>query len=202
MTLVIPPGFAQAALQFRHTSDPDPWYITYGFDGSGLISDPPEVGAIIGSYWADFIDDLVSSDVTCTGVKLTIGQDAADNLVVFVPLNIAGGSPSARLPQNCALLVDKSTQLGGRKGRGRFFIPGVLAESEVSSVGVIDSTYLAGIQIACNQVLNAHNDGINPDPPVPMVLLHNADGADTPVPTPITLLTAQQLISTQRRRLR
>lgn len=202
MTLVIPPGFAEVALQLRHTSDPDPWYITHGVDSHTFGGDYDAVGQLVVTYWGDFITDLLSNDVTLTGVKLTIGQDAGDNLIVFFPANVQGTSPSARLPQNCALLIDKGTLLGGRKGRGRFFVPGLLAESNVNSVGVIDGTYLAGIQDACDTVLSNFNDGLDPLEPLPMVLLHNDYGSLTPNPTAITRLTAQNLISTQRRRLR
>jgi hypothetical protein len=92
-----------------------------------------------------------------------------------------------------ALLVKKLTAGGGRQQRGRMFLP-LIAESQTDSGGKVNGTSRDAFQTAVNAWrtdLATRN--------VPMVLLHNAVEI---VPTPVTGLTVDPTVATQRRRLR
>jgi hypothetical protein len=104
-----------------------------------------------------------------------------------------------KLPQNCALLVKKQTALGGRQNRGRFFLPGMLTEEGVNNVGVIAAGDRQSYQNKASSMLTSLAVG----PLIaPMVILHNDTPTPVPDPTPVTSLYVDNVISTQRRRLR
>lgn len=203
MTLVIPTGFAEASVEIRNEGDPQPWYITCGIGVGDAEGDWDTVARNVAGAWASNFGDSLHTSSTITGVRLTIGQDGPDNLTVFVSTDYQGNSTEAKLPQNCALLVDKGSAFGGRKNRGRFFIPNVLTESQVSNVGVIDSGVVTSFQEQADALLHDFTVGVIggtfPQQAVPMFILHNSA---TPDPTPVNKLSVQNTISTQRRRLR
>lgn len=203
MTLVIPPGFGQASIQFTNESDPDPWYITFGVDLGDAGGDYDAVfNTIVEGFAESFLPDI-SNGTAVTGVRLTVGVDGPDNLTLFTSYNLPGSSTGAKLPQNCALLVDKVTLAPGRKGKGRLYIPSILTETAVNPAGVIDGATVSGLQTSANSFLAllALPETPLPSAPAPMVLLHNAY-TPQPAPTPVQSLRVQSVIATQRRRLR
>lgn len=203
MALVIPTGFAQASIQMRATGDPDPWYITHGVDVSDAGGDYTAVAGLIASAWTLNVLAQLPTSASMTGVQLQVGQDGADPLTLFFPFDEPGGSASAKLPQNCALLVTKQTARSGKTGKGRVFIPLVLNEGDVSNVGVIDGTVRNNLQGDIDGVLEyLSSGGASTGPSIPMVLLHNPGAPGGTVPTLVNALVVDPVISTQRRRLR
>lgn len=202
MTLVIPPGFAEAAMELRNSGDPDPWYCTWGIDLSDVGGDYVSAGGNCIEAWTAGFEPSLRTTTTTMGVRLTIGQDGGDNLIVFVPSGLNGTSTDDKLPQNCALLVAKNSGIGGRKNRGRFFIPGILAESSVNDVGVIGSGTVTSFQGFADNMLTDLTAGVGGNPSVPMYILHNDTGPSTIAPTAVSSLSVSATISTQRRRLR
>lgn len=201
MPLVIPPGFAQVGIEFRNTGDPDPWYITFGIDVSAAASAWEEVAISISSGWGNFLLEEMSTDTSLTGVQLRIGQDGGSPLTLFFPFNYPGSATGQKLPQNCALLVTKVTSLPGRVGKGRFFVPNILSDGSVNNVGVIQTTDLAALQGLMDTFYSWVVVG-DPAPPLPIVLLHNNTAPGDPPPTVVDRLLLNQVIATQRRRLR
>lgn len=202
MSLVIPPGFGQASVEMRNDGDPQPWYVTFGVDLSDVGGDFQQAALDIATTFGATIGLQLSTTTSVTGCNLLVGQDGSDRLIARANTNIPGETNAAMLPQNCAALYDKLTNLPGRKGRGRFFMPSVLKEASVSEVGVIDGPALADLQLQATAFLEALADGDNGLVTVtPMVVLHNS-GISTPAPTPVVSLQVQNVISTQRRRLR
>lgn len=202
MARVIPPGFAEVGIQFKHNSDPDPWYITFGIDTGEYTGSLALMANACGVRWMDTVGVFLSSDVRCSGVRLTAGQDGPDNLTIFVPLEIQGPASYDMLPQNCALLVQKQTPQPGRKGKGRMYLPGILQEAKVNAVGGVNGDFLSDVQAQLDAFLEVMNVGEPGLDPLPMYLLHNNYGAGTPLPSSITALVGQSTIATQRRRLR
>ena len=203
MTVSIPLNFAEAAIQFRNTGDPDPWYITFGVDLTDMDGDYLTAGLNISQAWTATFNQSIHQSTTCMGVQLTISNGGPDYLRVFIPRAVEGGVTTAKLPQNCALLVDKRTARGGRKGRGRFFVPNILDESDVSNTGVITPTVSDDMQEYADTFLTLLNSAepggvVPPGTSTPMYLLHNSDED----PDLVTTLLVQQTIATQRRRLR
>lgn len=206
VSLIIPPGFAAIALEFRHTADPDPWYVTFGVDSTEFGGDTGELAkACADCYFFNF-NTLMSDETTLSGVQVVVGQDGVEPVRAFHPqVGMTGNSSGEKLPQNCAALIRKNTALGGRRNQGRMFLPGILDENEVNQVGVIASFSVSAFQVAAAAMLadltSGEQAGATPVPS-PMYLLHSEGGSTLPPPTIVTSLTADNVISTQRRRLR
>lgn len=105
---------------------------------------------------------------------------------------VDGGASFAPPPSNCAVVVKKVTARGGRKGRGRFFLPpAFLAESDVDQVGRFVKDVIQGRVSAS---MDAWRAGAHTKP----FLLH----ADATVPDAIIGDVVEGVIGTQRRRMR
>lgn len=201
VALIIPPGFAQVALQFQRDGDPDPWYITYAVDSSAWGGNYNSLANDIVSIWAANTLDALPTDTRITGVQLRVGQDGTDPLTLYYPIVRTGTGSGQTLPQNCAVLVTKVTSRPGRTGKGRFFWP-TIAEGQVNGLGQIDPTYRTSFNASLSLVFLAHEEGFDSGDPLPMYLLHNNGSPGGTLPTVIDGLLVDPVISTQRRRLR
>lgn len=200
MALVIPPGFAQASVEIRNSGDPQPWYVTFGVDVSDAGGDFEAVAVKCATSFGNTIGLQLRTTSVTTGCNLAVGQDGPDRLIFRGNVNLPGTSTAEMLPQNCAALYDKQTARAGRRGRGRMFIPNVLKETTVNEVGVMTPASLTDLQGQASQLLlqlASSTGGVE----TPMVLLHNTGPGSTD-PDLVTGLQVQQVISTQRRRLR
>jgi hypothetical protein len=200
MTLVIPAGYAQAAIRYSLTGDPEVMVTTIGVDTSSAGGDFEQVATDFRDGWAAGLGTVnIGIGWTWLDVVLRFGQDGGGGTVVVErAANIVGTDVQGHLPQNNTMLVRKQTALGGRRGRGRMFLPAAhLRDDQTNDAGVIDSTFRAGVDAALAATVAAWvADGIPP------VLLHEDTPLPVPAPTPITSLVCDRMIATQRRRLR
>lgn len=203
MTLVIPPGHAQASIEFLSDYDPDPWYTTFGVQLVDAEGDFTYMANFAASAFETGFQAILSNEVMITACELRVGQDGGPPLLVRVNRGNRGGSSADMLPQNCAALIRKGTNRAGRTGRGRMYLPGVLPENKVSQTGIIASDHLGVLEGAAEAFLEALDDPIAPPSPTsPMVLLHNAFVPGGTTPDPVVSLIPDNRIATQRRRLR
>jgi len=148
--------------------------------------------------WTSELD----SQCTVGPTTLRVGQDGGDPLSVEGSVTDVGEETGAMMPPNSNLLVKKQTALGGRRGRGRCFIPWVLQDAAVSDVGQIDSGSLAVRQSDAESWLAVLDSTTVATYETPMYLLHDTRGAGTePAPSLVTALSVPSLISVQNRRI-
>nr|CRY97734.1 hypothetical protein [uncultured prokaryote] len=205
MAVLIPAGFGQVGMELRNSGDPDSWYMTFG-----VAIDRPEVeDSVIGAKINQAFEESwllsMTANTTLVGCQFTRGVAPFENITSFTASGETGDGSTGRLPQNCALLVAKRTALGGRRNRGRFFVPNVLTDGAVDNVGVIGQPTVDAFQAVADQFLGdlADEDYEGYAISLPMVILHNeASSGTTPSPTTVNKLTVDGRISTQRRRLR
>jgi hypothetical protein len=95
-------------------------------------------------------------------------------------------------------MITKNTSLGGRRNRGRFYLPWAVDEGQVGENGAISNTQVNSLQARANKLLLNMAGGVGTGWPLldGAMLLHN----DEYIPTPITGLVANPTIRTQRRR--
>lgn len=203
MGTVIPLDYAHVVESFAFSTDAEPMVVTYGVgvDPAALPANATALATTLGGLFDTHIMPLVSSDVTHIGTEVTWQSIAppAPPDVGYDPSGVVGSAAGALMPQNNAFLVHKRTGLGGRGGRGRFYIPGV-QEGNVGTTGVVAGATVA----AWNTNLAAWRTAVNGAAGVlNMVLLHSSPGAyAATVPYDITSLSMDTVIATQRRRLR
>jgi hypothetical protein len=119
------------------------------------------------------------------------------NVAIHTQTNPFTGTAGA-LPQNSAFLIQKRSSLAGRRHRGRFYLPGV-GEGGTSPTGVLSAPDVVGI----NQDLAAWLLAIQSSSYASeMVILHSTGISGAPSPTAVVSLNVDEVISTQRRRLR
>lgn len=198
MGVLIPPGFGNLTFVMTHVGDSEPMMTAIGVDPAGTSLDGPGIAQSAYALWAAQWLTQQPGNLVLEEVRYSVGQDGTDPLTYVYQGTDNGNGGSAYLPQNCALLVKKQTALGGRRGRGRMYIPYLLTENYVDPVGNIDPTYVGGLQ----DIADDFYDGLVSADLQP-VLLHDPGGFGVePPPTPILQLSVDNKIATQRRRLR
>lgn len=192
----IPVGYGQATAIANATGDPEPMVCTMGFQ----VDDPVTVGqTAMDNFATAFLTALRNRTIslyTWSRVDFVVGKTTGDTAFTSTVGAGNGALTGAGLPQNCAWLVRKRSPLVGRKNRGRMYVPGV-RETNVNEVGIIENTEVAGAQTAWN-TFQANIEG---DPNfVGLAILHSL--GDATLPTPISALEVDNVIATQRRRMR
>jgi len=198
----IPVGYGIAAFRYSCVGVTDPIITTLGFrwitGGGGYTGTAANAASTFSAKWAGpgFVSAAAfyTSDYTFQGVDVTMMR-ASGSEMATEPQSIVGSLAGSAPPVNCAVLVRKSTAMGGRKGRGRMFLPAGLApEGTVDAAGVLQSGTVTGLQGRLNTFRTTMaTEGL------PLYLLHD-DPAITP--NEITSFGVQSKMATQRRRMR
>lgn len=206
VALVIPPGYGLATWHFKHTAAVRPWVVTCGVDLSDAAGNftaaATQLSAAI-TQATTIIDSLDTSQVY-THFTLKVGADGGTGPLIEVTRGDVGADAKDTPPMNLAILVRKTTAFGGRRGRGRMYWAGLLAEAGVDELGIITSSVVTSLQTRFTNVYNHMVNGIGGSPiSSPPVILHDSTGAGTePAPYPVTSFAVQALCGTQRRRMR
>jgi len=195
MPVIIPPGYAQVLHRLLLSGDSEEMLVTYGISlsGGGSVT-------IANDLMASFASNILSqifNGYQQLGVVLRVGQDGADP-VVFQSSSAAtaGGSGSTPPAQNTAVLVKKVTALGGRRNRGRMFIPGFVGEADITPAGVITPATVTARQTSCTTWKN----GIDSIAGVGQMVVLHSEGPFAP--TDVVGLIVDGIVATQRKRLR
>lgn len=202
--MIIPPGFASISIPFKHTDLARSAFVTFGVESTNWPGDYVDmcnrIAADFETQWKSSID----TSVTVGPVEASVGQDGSENLSVVGTYSFVGTSSGERASANTALLLRKLTTRGGRRGRGRMFLPWVLADTSVSEIGRIDTPTVTAYQTKATAWLTAM--ALDPGS-TPMVVLHSPSADDVSNPTPtgapneVTSLSVDATIGVQRRRL-
>jgi hypothetical protein len=216
MPLVIPPGFFMANVIIEHTGFARAAQVTFGIENAGDSNDPVVLANRIMAALGGPLAPRLDAQARFARVEVRLGQDGGEPLVgVSDVAPIQGTLVIESVTPNVAVLVHKRTSLGGRRNRGRLYLPWFLAEDGVDQVGTITPGSLAAIQTAMNDFLNLLETGglIGPmvvlhdstryvtTRPSPGVVVRTRSETTTPPPTPVVALQVDGRIATQRRRL-
>jgi hypothetical protein len=190
------PGFAEISMRFGRGDLSRPAYITFGIDPTA--TDPSAIASSVALAFntAGSLKDMIDGNVTMTGVRVSLGTDGTEDLVYQSTTTIGCTRSMSSVPPNVALLVHKNTGRGGRRGRGRMFIPWALAGSDAQENGQVNNLLMSTFQGQCNTFLTQL--GVQG---VPMVVLHGPGLTAPGAPNTVLTLTVDPLVSTQRRRL-
>lgn len=192
----IPLEFGEAWFSFQVAGDSEVAYTHLAYGVAATVTQ----GAVDAGFQA-FIDAFkvrFSSTVTLTGghflEQTTAGIRRWDASVTAATGTLVG----AALPINCAILVKKQTDLGGRRNRGRMYFP-CPDETATDPAGLYGSSSVIAFNVQTAKLLTGgtiHTAfGFLGDP----VVLHET-GSQTPAT--VTDLVTQPKIATQRRRMR
>jgi len=192
--MIIPAGYAQINAIHTGAGVPTGAQWTIGVDRTAFSGDPQNVAQAFETILLNSgLYANVHSDCDMTSVLVKFGPNETGPSALE-PANEpgTGGTGGAAAP---AFLIHKNTDLGGRAGRGRFFLPGV-PETAVGPGGVLAS----GVTTAVNTALASFWLDMG-DENLGLVLLHS-EGSPITTPTVITSLSCDPVVATQRRRQR
>lgn len=207
--MTIPEGFSQITHTFTGVHLPNGAAVVYGV-GNPTDEDPAVIAELCHGEFTNFMGQL-SAGVTLESTLCKNGPDATGPSFEFIDPVPGAVAVGVGLAPNSAYLLTKSTAVGGRRGKGRTFMPGV-SETVVDGAGLLTAAF----QEAMQDIANAMVAGLIIESH-PMVLLHGpatewvlVDGQPKrvpvagPIPEPdqVTAWTVSARVGTQRRRLR
>lgn len=198
MGVHIPTGYGQVTFVFQPVGSTQNVVITHGFKDNGASPDPAAAATDWGTDFTaagrPFETSNIGTQWVFVRVDATI-QTSTGPLIGTWPRGVTGTLAIEALPTNCAFLVAKATPRGGRRGRGRMFVPPFsVAEGNIGPTGTIASASLTAQQSKWNSALLANVAG-----DYPSYLLHDTSEI---APDVISTWTMNTRIATQRTRLR
>jgi hypothetical protein len=200
MGVVIPNGELQATFMFTCGGSPKTptWNLGFKADNGGGASSTAE------EIYNAFAEAVAGPDLpyqpagmndawTFLGVRVSIASMSGPIVAEYID-PVVGTTTASALPMNCTMLLTKRTNAGGRRNRGRGYLPAAhLAESAVDSVGIINPTLVTSMQGLYDNAFDKLTSGaLEP-------CVHHSDGGGGTV---ISSWTIGSLIATQRRRIR
>ena len=199
MTLIIPPGFGNAALIFTSDTGTPPLVTTIGVDLGAFGGDFVAAANKVHTTFGASVCPQLWNGVSLERVSLLVGSDGGDGSVESTEAPVSGGRTlSTPPPLAQAAIIRKGTNGLGRRNRGRMFLPASTAESEVDASGEITTAR----QNALNSNLNSWRttmESTSGGGALPLVLFHTLPPTD---PTPIVALTTAPLVGWVRGRIR
>jgi hypothetical protein len=196
MGVFIPPGYGLASVLFATTGGAHPMRSTFGVNPAAVA--PSAVPLAIAN---ELITAGLTLAASMTSVYTFLGVEfifeTESGPVTYVHnANVVGTVSSAGPPpNNCALIVAKSTDRGGRAGRGRmYWPPAQLLETTIDGAGNIGGAQITDQQGKFDTFLGGL---LAAD--VPMILLHSDP---TMSPDGVQSLTVRGQLGTQRTRMR
>lgn len=202
MSLVIPPGYGSAAFVLNGAAGTPNFVTTIGvrFPLNGTNYDL-YANQLFNAY-AENLMTRTWSGLTLQSVQLTVGSITGNGSVSSTEDPVAGSLSGADAALAMSVIARKLTSTLGRKGRGRMFLPGLLANEDVNPNGDMGGATRDAIQA---DVTNFFNDIENGDLGANLGprLLHNDESAGVlPEPTPITALVVDAKVGWVRKRIR
>ena len=192
---VLPPNFYHCILSLKHSALARSAAVTWG----GQATDPPitpdAVALACHTAFVSAIGGSLDSQVTMGPTRIELGTDGEPLISVDSTLT-SGSSSGDRVPANVALLVKKSTSLGGRQNQGRMYLPWALEDGSVDDVGVLGTSPRAGWQDAFDDFLANLSSA-----DIPLAVLHSPCPHGDEVPALVTAMLVDPRMGTQRRRL-
>lgn len=204
MALIIPPGFAHAVVPLQHAALARTSVVTLGLDVSFYAGDWQQAAESFQASLALYFRDVVDSEVTIGPAELTVGTDGAEPIKAVASSSAQGTRPISSVPPNVAVLVRQPTNRGGRRGRGRMYIPWSVSEAAVDEGGRLGAAERQELQ---TQIDEWYADLVSTPIQLLPVVLHSPSrpGVANPtapgVPNPITSFIIDGVVATQRRRL-
>lgn len=193
MSGFIPENFGQVVFEMEFVSGPsNPMACVFGYEFTG-DPDPSTHAGVLGDLWEDFISlgSRFCNNLLFTAAKTLENPGGVSGLATYAALGTRTGTA---LPPQVAALARKNSLTGGRRGRGRTYLPG-LEITQTTEGGFLVSAQQGALQGGIESVrTGAASAGL------PLVILHD-DGGLT-IPSGITSFEVQAILATQRRRIR
>lgn len=185
-----PPTFSDAMLilEWQGANQTYPGATTLGVQAGTITS--ATLGDL-GSAVQDFVEQTFSVDITDASVSLKVGP-VATGPTFFIRDQMAGTWSGASSSPQTALLIRKERLNASGRLWGRMYLPAP-PESAVADRGLLETGALTRVDNACIEFF----DALVALDFSPQIYYQNSSD-----PAPVTALSVQPRVATQRRRLR
>jgi len=194
----MPVGYGRCSQVFSVAGTSKTPVVTYGF-----VDDPAETPNTIAQsrnaeWLAQFVPASLASTWALKETNVTIHRAGGQFVGSYAVLS-QGAAGFNAMSMAVSAILRKFTAVGGRRGRGRCYLPaGYLGELSVDPAGVIDPALVTATANRWSAIIAAMT-GSSED----MVLLHAAiPPAVGGAPTVVLAGTCENMAATQRRRQR
>lgn len=188
--MIIPLGYAHVVHKFTGQQAPFGAAVTYGVE-LPVAADGQEVAADLDAAFGTNFLKQMNAGITLDSTTVKFGPNSTGPQYVVSNPRPGLNSGEGEAP-SVSVLVRKTTSVGGRTGRGRMYLPGVM-DSQVNTNGTLPFATVSALQANADDFYAALVAL-----ELPMVLLHSAVSS----PTPVNSLEVDGRAATQRRRLR
>jgi hypothetical protein len=196
--MIIPVNWANWIMRYQFEGDAEPMITTMGVNVSTWGGDYADGLEWLSDNWLATIVSSLSETVTSGPYSLAVGQDGGDPITYEYAGTSPGDESSFPMWPNTAVLIKKVTAAGGRRNRGRMYVPGFGLRTLITPAGLIDPSYLADLQTNMDSLLATLNAGTGFNA-TNLGVLHSEPPS---APAVITQLKCEAKVATQRRRLR
>jgi len=126
--------------------------VTYACRNDTGASNPATLANTVQDSFADTQAAGIDSNVTIGPSSVILGQGpGVDPLIGTSNIaNVAGTVVMASTPPNVALLIRKRTASGGRRNRGRMYLPWAIQASDVNEAGICGAAGVTSAQTRQN----------------------------------------------------
>ena len=196
MGVIVPVGESQAVMRWSLAGDSEFMVCVLGLRDNLISNDPPAIAA---RFWTAWVQNSLAQGPQMgvgwsRGTAFVTTRLSSGPVTVEVGTAISNTGTFTTVPNNCAVLVRKQTAAGGRRNRGRMYLPPfMLPEGDVTPTGVIVANEQGEITAA---MIQFRADLLEED--LTPVVQHD-DGSPG---TPITTFACQGRMATQRTRMR
>lgn len=190
--MTIPAGYGQVTFLFTGGGVPTGAACVFGVNPDGVISTAELLAAAAEDAWdRSDMASLYDQSVNMSSIHAKLGPDST-GAAADLSTNYPGARTGAVGYPGVALLVRKNSALGGRRGQGRFFLPGI-CEEDIEIGGQTTALFRSLVATNIQFLFETFAENL-----IPHVILHNNDDE----PTLVTGLAPQAQVATQRRRNR
>lgn len=195
----VPIGYGEVTFKFRAVTLSRDATCVLGLDTSGSgIANAEDLAVSVNTIATLATKIFAPASMSATwqyrGVRALLGQ-SGDPQIFDLNVSTAGTLVADPMPPNNSVLVQKRSAVGGRRNRGRMYLPPFhFAETTVDSVGTIAGATVTALQTK----VTALRTDLLADDLIP-VILHSVSEV---APTVIASFVVENVIATQRRRLR
>lgn len=196
------PGYAHIVIEIKHSLVLRSAAITFGVNPTETDPDVIADAAFTAFTAAGSVSSKIDSQCTIGPSSAYVGTDGTADLVGVGTATAVGGRVGSSTHPGSAVLITKRTSRGGRRGKGRMYLPWAVPQSDVDEAGII----LAADVSAMNTAVSLFRGNLTAAS-MPMVLLHKPSppGTEHPsamgAPDIVNALICSNLIASQRRRL-
>jgi hypothetical protein len=195
MGVEVPIGFAQVRFSWTVSGDAEAMYSTIGVSPPALATATSIANDADTRWLTNVAAAAFTSNTYVVGsTYVSFNEGGPGPSIAEVGTPTPGTAVVSPPPNNVAALVAKTTGVGGRRNKGRMYLPPFfLQEADVTASGAITNTVITALNTRLNNFRTAM-EGLG----YILVLFHSDGG----VPTPITSLSLDARVATQRKRLR